>query len=122
MMDLEQVESQFEPSQGGVFMHRSGAGRNDSVGYCQRKLCFVATDKAFLAQFLLDLSRQLDCYFVKYSTQPRDGMYLGRCFMLDDRRVGEMWRQFKSHPKLMCTVQDDDFTKHYRATDRHRME
>jgi len=115
MTDLEQVESQFEPSQGGVFMRRWGAGRNNSVSYSQRKLCFVATDKAFLAHLLLDLSRQPDCYAVKYSTQPRDGMYLGRCFLLHARRVGELWHQFKSHPKLMCTVQDDEFTEEFRA-------
>ena len=115
MTDLQEVESQFEPSQGGVFMRRWGAGRSDRVSHCQRKLCFVATDKAFLAQFLLDLSREPDCYFVKYSTQPRDGMYLGRCFMLEDRRVGELWHQFKLHPKLMCTVQDDEFTEQFRT-------
>jgi hypothetical protein len=114
MGDLAQVESQFELSPGGLFLCRSGTGRNANVACSQRKLCFVATDRAFLATFLLDLSRQPDCYFVKYSTRPRDGMYLGRCFVLDDRRAGELWRQFKSHPKLMCTVQDDDFAKQFR--------
>jgi len=119
MDDLEQVESQFEPSQGGVFMQRWGAGRKDGVSRSRCKLCFAATDKAFLAQFLLGLSRQPDCYFVKYSTTVRDGMSLGRCFMLDDRKVGELWRQFKAHPKLLCSVQDDDFTEQFRERDRN---
>ena len=116
-MEIERIEAEFQPSPGGVFMHRSGAGRKDGVTYSRRKLCFVAADKAFLAELLLNLSGQSDCYFVKYSTQPRDGMYLGRCFMLDDCRVGELWQEFKPHPKLMCTIQDDDFASQFRPKD-----
>jgi hypothetical protein len=113
-MDLEQIEASFQPIQGGVFMRRWGAGHADGVAYSQRKLCLVATDKALLAGILLELSRQPDCYFVKYSVQSRDGMYLGRCFMLDDRRIGDLWRELKAHPQLMCSVQDDDFTRPFR--------
>lgn len=29
--------------------------------------------------------------------------------------VGDVWAQYKSHPSLFCTVQDDDFTNAYRA-------
>ena len=98
-------------------MSRSGAGRKEGASFSQKKLCFVATDREFLAKILLDLSRRSDCYFVKYTSEPRDGMYLGRCFMLDDRRVGELWNEFKQHPKLMCTIQDDDFTLQFRPMD-----
>ena len=108
-------ESGFEPSHGGVFMQRSGAGREPGVTYSQRKLCFVATDRTLLAETLLELSKRSDCYAVKYSVQPKNGMYLGRCFMLEDNLVGEMWQRFKRHPRLMCTIQDDDFTAQFRS-------
>jgi hypothetical protein len=118
-MELKQIEAEFESPHGGAFMCRSGAGRKDGVTFSRKKLCFVATDKAFLAELLLDLSRRSDCYYVKYSREPRDGMYLGRCFMLNDRRVGELWQEFKRHPRLMCTIQDDDFTFEFRSQDGH---
>ena len=91
-MDLADVEKAFTLTHGGVFMERSGRGRRPGTSYSQKKLCFVATDKALLAELLLELSARPDCYYVKYRIQPRDGMYLGRCFMLDDEVVGELWR------------------------------
>ncbi len=110
-------EAQFEPSAGpGTYMVRWGAGnpaRDPEVG-SRRKLCFVATDKPFLVALLLELSHRRDCAFVKYSRSPRDGMFLGRCFLLDDDRVGELWQLYKRHPKLMCSVQDDDWSLEYR--------
>ena len=113
-MDLPEIESAFEASDNGVFMRRWGAAHKNAATYAQRKLCFVATDKAFLAGLLLDLSHRPDCYFVKYSVRPRDEMYLGRCFLLDDEKVGELWLTLKNHPKVMCTIQDDDFTRPFR--------
>jgi hypothetical protein len=97
-------------------MRRWGAGRAPDDEYSRQKLCFVATDRAFLAQFLLDLSRRPECHFVKYSTQARDGMYLGRCFVLADQQAGAWWREFKSHPRLMCSLQDDRFTMPFRPS------
>ena len=104
----------FTPNPTGVFQMRDGRGRKPDIPFCNRKLCFVATDQQFLAQLLLELSQREDCYFVKFTTRPKDGMYLGRCFLLDAEAVGQLWAEYKVHPKLMCTVQDDDFTLGYR--------
>jgi hypothetical protein len=82
--------------------------------YSNKKLCFVATDLAHLVKVLTELSDDEGCFWVKYSPEPRDGMYLGRCFMDDERRVGELWARFKTDPKLLCSVQDDDFTAPFR--------
>jgi len=95
-------------------MLRWGAGLKPSVEVSQHKLCFVATDRNLLADILLELSERSDCYAVKYSVEPRGGMYLGRCFMLEENAVGELWQTFKRHPRLMCTIQDDDFTAQFR--------
>jgi hypothetical protein len=51
---------------------------------------------------------------VKYSIEPRDGMYLGRAFFVDGDLLGRLWAAYKSHPKLFCSVQDDDWTKCFR--------
>jgi hypothetical protein len=115
-MSQANLETEFDSTHCGVFMQRSGAGRGPGVAYSRRKLCFVATDRRFLAGVLLELSKRRDCYAVKYSVQAKDGMYLGRCFMLEDDLVGELWRLFKRHPRLMCTIQDDEFTARFRAT------
>ena len=63
---------------------------------------------------LSELADRPDCYYVKYSIEPRDGMYLGRCFLLHDQEVGTLWREYKKHPRMMCNVQDDDFTLPFR--------
>src|ERR1700682_1205782 len=105
---------EFAVTPGGVFRERHGRGRAPGVTYSQRKLCFVATDKVVLTEILFRLSRRPDCFYVKYSSRPKDGMYLGRCFMLTDEAVGGLWARYKRHPAVMCTVQDDDFTREYR--------
>jgi hypothetical protein len=101
-------------SPGGVFRQRDGRGRVPGITYSQRKLCFVATDRAVLTEILFRLSRRPDCFYVKYSIRAKAGMYLGRCFMLTDEVVGRLWARYKHHPAVMCTMQDDDFTKRYR--------
>lgn len=83
---------------------------------CQKKLCFVATDKAYLIAFLERLLERDDCFWVKYSPESHDGMYLGRAFLTDPRAVGEVWRDTKHDPKLFCSVQDDDFVLTFRDT------
>ena len=83
-------------------------------GSCPKKLCFVATDPALLAEVLGQLAERPDCHYVKYSTYQKDGMYLGRCFLSDEREVGVLWATFHAHPRLFCTVQDDDFTAPFR--------
>ena len=97
----------------GRYIGRDGpaaaAGR-----HCNKKLCFVATDLTYLVRVLTELSDDAHCFWVKYGPEPKDGMYLGRCFLDDERLVGELWSRFKNDPKLMCSVQDDDFTAPYR--------
>ena len=111
---LARLESEFALTPGGVFRHRDGRGRSPGVTCSQQKLCFVSTDKALLAEILLRLSRRRDCYYVKYSAKPTAGMYLGRCFLLSDEAVGRLWARYKRHPAILCSVQDDNFTKDYR--------
>lgn len=111
------IESGFELSPRGGYRTRRGAGWSEGARFSRKKLCLSSTDPAFLAGMLLSLSRRPDCYFVKFAVRARDGMYAGRCFLLEDRRVGELWRRLKGHPKLLCTVQDDEFTADYRSRD-----
>lgn len=118
MLEPEEIEKEFEPARGGVFMRRYGDGRRPGTDYSTKKLCLVATDRAYLANTLLRLSRRPDCYYVKYSTQSKDGMYLGRCFLLQDDAVGELWQELKSDPRLMCSIQDDAFTERFRRPPR----
>ena len=94
----------------GRFMASNGATRTPEVPYCNKKICFAATDLSFLAHLLHELSEHPKAYFVKFSTRSRDGMYLGRCFFIDQERVGETWAKYKNHPKVFCNIQDDDFS------------
>ena len=104
----------FQATSDGVFMERGGAGWNARRHCSHKKLCFVATDQGLLGRVLGELADRPNCYYVKYSIEPRDGMYLGRCFLLHDEEVGPLWREYKKHPRIMCTVQDDDFTLPFR--------
>ncbi len=104
----------FRQSQDGYFMQLWGPAWNAKEPGCQKKLCFVATDQAMLADVLRQLAERPDCVYVKYSTYSLDGMYLGRCFLTDEHEVGILWARFKAHPRLFCTVQDDDFTLPFR--------
>jgi hypothetical protein len=87
----------------GVVMERRGAGWDDGRRCSQKKLCFVATDQGLLSRVLGELADRSDCHYVKYSIEPRDGMYLCRCFLLDDQIVGALWREYKKHPRMMAT-------------------
>jgi hypothetical protein len=62
------------------------------------------------------LAERPDCFHVKYSVRPRDGMYLGRCFLMDEHEVGMVWARYKEHPQLFCSIQDDDFTSRFRES------
>lgn len=112
---MGQVERHFRPIMGGYFMARWGPAWNEEGRRCEKKLCFVATDQALLAEVLYELSERPDCYFVKYSVHPRDGMYLGRCFLRDEHEVGSLWDEYHGHPRLFCSVQDDEFTAPFRS-------
>jgi len=115
-------ESPFRLSSDGYFMEIAGpASYQEKPWYkkkrgCQKKLCFVATDQELLADVLGQLAERPDCYYVKYSTYQKDGMYLGRCFLIDEHEVGLLWAAYKEHPRLFCTVQDDDFTAPFRPS------
>jgi hypothetical protein len=108
-------ESHFRPILGGHFMSRHGGAKPSAVRSA-KKVCFVATDKAFLVGLLYELSLRNDCSSVKYSVVPRDGMYLGRCFLTSDAAAGRLCAEYKAHPKLMTSIQDDDFFNTYRKT------
>lgn len=98
----------------GSFFNRDGIARGKSDTHSNKKLCFVATDKEFLMELLIELSNLEECFFVKLTSKPRDGMYLGRCFFINDEHVGNYWAKYKLHPKVMCNIQDDDFSKPFR--------
>jgi hypothetical protein len=112
---LEAIEAKFEPSPGGAFQQRFGAAGRDAA-FSQKKLCFVATDKPFLVRLVYELSLRSDCHWVKYSCEPRDGMYLARCFMTNDDAAGRLCFEYKKHPKVMVAVQDDEFAIAFRRS------
>jgi hypothetical protein len=99
----------------GYFMALWGPAWNEDARGCRKKLCFVATDQALLADVLSELADRPDCVFVKYSTYQKDGMYLGRCFLTNEHEVGVLWAKYKPHPRLFCCVQDDEFTSAFRT-------
>lgn len=107
------VGDEFEVQGGNPrFLCRDGPLRG---GICsQKKLCFTSTNQELLARHLLRLSEREDCFFVKFGVNPRGGMYLGRCFLGSDAAVGQVWAEYKNHPSLFCTVQDDDFVGQFR--------
>ena len=90
----------FESVMNDRFMARNGTARTPEATYCNKKICFAATDVQFLAELLGELAEHPKAYFVKFSTYTRDGMYLGRCFFIDEQTVGETWAKYKMHPKL----------------------
>ncbi len=104
----------FEPSKVGSFLRRFGPAFDPDVPYSQKKLCFTAANPAILIEVLHDLTQRDTCYFVKFSTVPRGGLFLGRCFFLDDDEAGRTWAYYKNHPLMFCQVQDDDFTDSFR--------
>jgi hypothetical protein len=111
--DASELPDFWNRTPNGYFMeHRRPGWKRGS----QKKLCFVATDKALLADVLQGLASRPDCLYVKYSLYQKDGMYLGRCFLVGDHQVGLLWAKFKEHPRLFCSVQDDDFTSPFRPS------
>ena len=86
----------------------------ERMPHSNKKVCLAATDRRFFVNLLYDLSLRDDCYYVKYSTHPRDGMYLGRCFMRTDQAAAQLCQDLKRHPKLLVTIQDDDFFSAFR--------
>lgn len=83
----------------------------------QQEALLRGDGQGILADVLQQLAWRPDCVYVKYSVRPREGMYLGRCFLKDEYEVGLLWAEFKNHPRLFCSVQDDDFTAPFRPGD-----
>lgn len=98
------------------YLCADGKASKDPGRYpCQKKLCITATDVSYLVTVLERLAEREDCYWVKYDPKGKDGMHLGRAFMTSPRAVGTLWAEFKRDPKLLCSVQDDDFIDAFRA-------
>jgi hypothetical protein len=114
---MSTIADPFRPSRDGYFMEIRGPAWYAGERGSQKKLCFVATDQELLADVLRQMAERLDCCYVKYSVYPRDGMYLGRCFLIDEHEVGLLWAEYKAHPRLFCSVQDDDFVAPFRPPD-----
>jgi hypothetical protein len=114
---VSRIESPFRLSSNGYFMEIRRRELSNEKGFCQKKLCFVATDQSLLADVLRQLAERPDCYYVKYSVYQKDGMYLGRCFLMDAHEVGVLWAEYKEHPRLFCSIQDDEFTAAFRPPD-----
>jgi hypothetical protein len=108
------LESQFRAVMNGKYMDRLGPSYVKGGPYLNKKLCLVATDQDFLIELLYEIVSHPKAYYAKYSAKPKDGMYLGRVFFVEADPLGEFWAKYKTHPKLMCNVQDDDFTDLYR--------
>jgi len=70
----------------------------------------------FLRALLVRVAQDQECYWVKMSTAPKDGMYLGRCFFTEEKYSVDMWAKYKAHPKLMVNLQDDDYVSKFRKT------
>lgn len=111
----EPHDPRFTLTPDGVFLQRD-TRRDKHQRFSNKKVCLVATDVAFLADLLYGLSRRADCSFVKYTAEARDGMYLGRCFLATDEAAVELCLALKGHPRLMASLQDDDFFNAHRPT------
>jgi putative acetyltransferase len=98
----------------GRFMDRTGPHGREAARSSQ-KLCIVATDLSLLKDMLYGLSLRADCAFVKYGTYVRDGMYLGRVFLATDAAAAELCEALKGHPRLLVSLQDDNFFNAFRA-------
>ena len=82
---------------------------------CQKKLCFTSTRIDAMLEVLYELSLREDCFLVKLDPgQGPHGMVRGRCFLTTEDAVAEVWLAYKSTDHVLCTIQDDDFTRRYR--------
>lgn len=112
-MSDELNDSRFIPWASGRFMARFGP-LGEGAAHSEMKLCLVATDPSFLIDLLYGLSLRDDCYYVKYGTIAREGMYLGRCWLQTDRAVAELCHELKGHARVMASIQNDAFFEEFR--------
>jgi hypothetical protein len=99
----------------GSFLCIDGPARKAGLNHSKMKVCFTCTDFDFLKRVLLKVVESEKCFFVKMSAQPRSGMFLGRGFFVTKEMAAEIWAKYKAHPRLMVTLQDDDFSEGFRA-------
>lgn len=105
----------WSETEGGGFFYRHGPAHARGEEHCNRKLCITATDEEALLALLDELAARDDCYYVKRSRVPREGMFIGRCFLTDEQEIGRLWQELKVHPKFYCSVQDDDWSEGFRT-------
>lgn len=99
----------------GSFICLDGPAKKRGEKPSKVKVCFVSTDQILLKDILSSLATHEDCYWVKYSKTPKGDMFLGRCFFTSSDRAGQIWAEFKPHPKLMVNIQDDEFASKFRS-------
>jgi putative acetyltransferase len=113
VMPMPLDDPRFTPARSGRFRERYGlVGRGGA--HSSKKLCLAATDAGFLIDLLYGLSLREDCFYVKYGTVARDGMYLGRCFLASDEAASELCYELKGHPRLLVSLQDDAWFAKFR--------
>jgi hypothetical protein len=100
----------------GSFLCMDGPAKKLGLKFANVKVCITCRDSNFLQSLLLKISQDKECYWVKMSTKARDGMFLGRCFFTTKNHAGLIWAKYKMHPRLMVTLQDDDFTSAFRES------
>lgn len=98
------------------FLCIDGLAKKAGKLHSNMKVCITSTNSDFLKKLLITVAKDEECYWVKISTKSRDGMYLGRCFFTSKERAAELWAKYKAHPRLMVTLQDDDFALSYRES------
>ena len=96
-----------------TFLCKDGPAKATDL-HCNKKLCLASTDLDLLINLLEKFVTLEDCLWVKYSEKGRGGIYFARAFFNNKERIGKLWAKFKLHPKLICNIQDDDFSKPYR--------
>ncbi len=96
------------------FLCIDGPAKKAGKDHSNMKVCFTCRDSDFLKALLSKVAKEEDCYWVKISVKPRDGMYLGRCFFTTKERAAQLWAQYKAHPRFMVNIQDDEFTDAFR--------
>lgn len=100
----------------GSFLCLDGPARKAGRDHANVKVCFTCRDSEFLKRLIGNVAQDKECYWVKMSTKPRDGMFLGRCFFTTKECAAQLWAKYKNHPRLMVTLQDDDFISGFRES------
>lgn len=100
----------------GTFLCIDGPAKQKGQDHSNTKVCFTCRDQKLLMDILINISTDQDCYFVKLSHYPKDGMFLGRAFFTTEDSAGKTWVKYKSHPKMMANLQDDNIASKFRRT------